>query len=180
MTGLAALDWGVLLATIAAIVIYGAWRSRGVRDVDTYVRGAALRWPTIGLSIMATQASAITFLSLPGQAFADGMRFVQFYFGLPLAMIVISAVFVPVYHRLKVRTAYEYPSIASMSGSAARRPADLIAAAWGVDHDLRAVDRPVADPAGRLTRRSGRSASSSSRTPCSAAPRAVASRRSSR
>ena len=108
VTGLAALDWGVLVATIAAIVVYGAWRTSGVRDVDTYVRGEALRWPTIGLSIMATQASAITFLSLPGQAFADGMRFVQFYFGLPLAMIVISAVFVPVYHRLKVRTAYEY------------------------------------------------------------------------
>jgi Na+/proline symporter len=108
MTGLAALDWGVLLVTIAAIVGYGAWRSRGVRDVDSYVRGESLRWPTIGLGIMATQASAITFLSLPGQAYADGMRFVQFYFGLPLAMIVISAVFVPVYHRLKVRTAYEY------------------------------------------------------------------------
>lgn len=108
MTGLAPLDWAVLVATIAAIVIYGAWRSSGVRDVDAYVRGEALRWPTIGLGIMATQASAVTFLSLPGQAFADGMRFVQFYFGLPLAMIVISAVFVPVYHRLKVRTAYEY------------------------------------------------------------------------
>lgn len=108
MTGLAGFDWAVLIATIAVIVVYGAWRSRGVRDVDTYVRGEALRWPTIGLGIMATQASAVTFLSLPGQAFSDGMRFVQFYFGLPLAMIVISAVFVPVYHRLKVRTAYEY------------------------------------------------------------------------
>jgi Na+/proline symporter len=107
-TGLAAADWAVLIATITAIVGYGAWRSRGVRDVDSYVRGEALRWPTIGLGIMATQASAVTFLSLPGQAYADGMRFVQFYFGLPLAMIVISAVFVPVYHRLKVRTAYEY------------------------------------------------------------------------
>jgi Na+/proline symporter len=108
VTGLAAIDWAVLLATLAAIVIYGAWRTRGVRDADAYVRGDALRWPTIGLGIMATQASAITFLSLPGQAYADGMRFVQFYFGLPLAMILISAVFVPVYHRLRVRTAYEY------------------------------------------------------------------------
>jgi Na+/proline symporter len=108
VTGLTAIDWAVLVATIAAIVIYGAWRSRGVRDVDAYVRGEALRWPTIGLGIMATQASAVTFLSLPGQAFADGLRFVQFYFGLPLATIVICAVFVPVYHRLKVRTAYEY------------------------------------------------------------------------
>ena len=108
MSGLAALDWVVLLGTIATIVLYGAWRSRGVRSVESYVRGDALPWPTIGLSIMATQASAITFLSTPGQGFSDGMRFVQFYFGLPLAMIVISAVFVPAYHRLKVRTAYEY------------------------------------------------------------------------
>jgi Na+/proline symporter len=107
--GLAALDWVVLIGTIAAIVGYGAWRSRGMRTVDSFVRGdGSLRWPTIGLSIMATQASAITFLSTPGQAFQDGMRFVQFYLGLPLAMIVISAVFVPVYYRLKVRTAYEY------------------------------------------------------------------------
>jgi Na+/proline symporter len=107
--GLAGLDWLVLIGTIAAIVLYGAWRSRGMRTVDSFVRGdGQLRWPTIGLSIMATQASAITFLSTPGQAFDDGMRFVQFYLGLPLAMIVISAVFVPVYYRLKVRTAYEY------------------------------------------------------------------------
>lgn len=109
MTGLASLDWVVLVGTIAAIVFYGAWRSRNVRDADSYVRGdGTLRWPTIGLSIMATQASAITFISTPGQGFSDGMRFVQFYFGLPLAMIVISAVFVPVYYKLKVRTAYEY------------------------------------------------------------------------
>jgi Na+/proline symporter len=107
--GLAGLDWAVMIGTIAAIVLYGAWRSRGMRTVDSFVRGdGQLRWPTIGLSIMATQASAITFLSTPGQAFDDGMRFVQFYLGLPLAMIVISAVFVPVYYRLKVRTAYEY------------------------------------------------------------------------
>lgn len=103
-----ALDWAVLLGTLAFIAIYGAWRARGVRDMDGYLRGDnTLRWPTIGLSIMATQASAITFLSTPGQAFDDGMRFVQFYFGLPLAMIVIAAVFVPIYHRLKVYTAYE-------------------------------------------------------------------------
>src|SRR5262245_3405336 len=102
-------DWLVLSSTITAIVVYGAWRSRHVRDVDTYLRGdGSLRWPTIGLGIMATQASAITFISTPAQGFADGMRFVQFYLGLPLAMIVISAVFVPVYYRLNVRTAYEY------------------------------------------------------------------------
>jgi Na+/proline symporter len=103
------LDWGVLVGTITFIVVYGAWKTRDVADMDGYFRGGnTLRWPTIGLSIMATQASAITFLSTPGQAYEDGMRFVQFYFGLPLAMIVISAVFVPIYYRLKVYTAYEY------------------------------------------------------------------------
>jgi Na+/proline symporter len=103
------LDWFVLVGTIASIVAYGAWKTRGVRDMDGYFRGGnTLGWPTIGLSIMATQASAITFLSTPGQAYEDGMRFVQFYFGLPLAMIVISAVFVPIYYRLRVTTAYEY------------------------------------------------------------------------
>jgi solute:Na+ symporter, SSS family len=106
---LAWLDWMVMIGTIGAIVIYGAWRARGVRDVDSFVRGGtSLRWPTIGLTIMATQASAITFLSTPAQGYSDGMRFVQFYLGLPIAMIVISAVFVPVYYRLRVRTAYEY------------------------------------------------------------------------
>ncbi len=106
MTGI---DWAVLVGTLMFIAIYGVWKTRGVQDLDTYVRGGnTLRWPTIGLSIMATQASAITFLSTPGQAYEDGMRFVQFYFGLPLAMIVISAVFVPMYYRLRVLTAYEY------------------------------------------------------------------------
>ena len=106
MTGL---DWFVLIATTAFIAIYGAWKNRGAQTADHYLRGdQSLRWPTIGLSIMATQASAVTFLSTPGQAYTDGMRFVQFYFGLPLAMIVISAVFVPIYYRLKVYTAYEY------------------------------------------------------------------------
>jgi len=103
------LDWVVMAGTIAFIVIYGTWRTRGVRDVEGYFHGGhTLKWPTIGLSIMATQASAITFLSTPGQAFDDGLRFVQFYFGLPLAMVVIAAVFVPIYHRLNVYTAYEY------------------------------------------------------------------------
>jgi solute:Na+ symporter, SSS family len=107
--GLSPVDWVVLGGTLLFITAYGAWKSRAVTNVEGFVRGdLSLRWPTIGLSIMATQASAITFLSTPGQAFEDGMRFVQFYFGLPLAMIVISAVFVPVYARLKVRTAYEY------------------------------------------------------------------------
>lgn len=106
MTGL---DWAVLVGTIAFIGVYGAWKTRGTHDMASYLRGDdSLRWPTIGLSIMATQASAITFLSTPGQAYDDGMRFVQFYLGLPLAMVVISAVFVPIYFRLKVYTAYEY------------------------------------------------------------------------
>jgi Na+/proline symporter len=103
-----ALDWIVLVGTLGWIAVYGVWKSRGVRDMDTYFRGGTMSWPTIGLSIMATQASAITFLSTPGQAYEDGMRFVQFYFGLPLAMVVISAVFVPIYYRLGVTTAYEY------------------------------------------------------------------------
>lgn len=105
---MSALDWVVLVGTIAFIVVYGLWKTRQPRDMGSYFRDETLRWPTIGLSIMATQASAITFLSVPGQAYEDGLRFVQFYFGLPLAMIVISAVFVPIYYRLKVYTAYEY------------------------------------------------------------------------
>lgn len=103
------LDWLVLVGTTLGIVVAGVWKSRNVRDMSGFLRGdGTVRWPTIGLSIMATQASAITFLSVPGQAFEDGMRFVQFYFGLPLAMVVIAAVFVPIYYRLKVYTAYEY------------------------------------------------------------------------
>ncbi len=103
------LDWVVGATTIAAIVIYGVVKTRNVSTTAGYLRGDnELGWATIGLSVMATQASAITFLSTPGQAYQDGMRFVQFYFGLPLAMIVISAVFVPIYFRLKVYTAYEY------------------------------------------------------------------------
>nr|WP_217443631.1 sodium:solute symporter [Myxococcus sp. CA051A] len=85
------------------------WKSRGAKNTEDYLRGAReLKWPTIGLAVMATQASAITFLSVPGQAYEDGMRFVQFYFGLPFAMILISAVFVPIYYRLNVITAYQY------------------------------------------------------------------------
>ncbi|MEO0603511.1 MAG: sodium:solute symporter [Myxococcota bacterium] len=106
MTGL---DWAVMLGTIAIIVVYGVWSSsRGSSTAASYLKGEDLRWPTIGLSIMATQASAITFLSVPGQAYDDGMGFVQFYFGLPIAMVIISAVFVPIYYRLEVYTAYEY------------------------------------------------------------------------
>lgn len=104
------LDWLVLVGTTTSIVGWGLWRTRGASTTtENYLRGGyEMSWVTIGLSVMATQASAITFLSVPGQAYEDGMRFVQFYFGLPLAMIIVSAVFVPIYYRLKVYTAYEY------------------------------------------------------------------------
>jgi len=103
------LDWIVLTGTLLFIVLYGVWKTHGSKNVDDFIRGGnQSKWWTIGLSVMATQASAITFLSTPGQAFHDGMGFVQFYFGLPIAMVIISLVFIPIYHRLKVYTAYEY------------------------------------------------------------------------
>lgn len=103
------IDWIVLTGTLIFIVSYGAYKTRGSKNVQDYIKGGDdTKWWTIGLSVMATQASAITFLSTPGQAFHSGMGFVQFYFGLPLAMIVICMVFIPIYHRLKVYTAYEY------------------------------------------------------------------------
>lgn len=103
------LDWIVLSGTLGFIVIYGAWKTRGSKNIDGYLLGdKSMKWWTIGLSIMATQASAITFLSTPGQAFDDGMRFIQFYFGLPLAMVILSITVIPIYYRLKVYTAYEY------------------------------------------------------------------------
>ena len=104
-----ALDWIILGGTLAAIVAYGLWKGRAVQTSEVYLRGGRdLKWYTIGLSIMATQASAITFLSMPGQAYEDGMGFVQFYFGLPVAMVLLSATIVPLYTRLRVTTAYEY------------------------------------------------------------------------
>jgi solute:Na+ symporter, SSS family len=104
-----ALDWAVLAGTLGLIVAYGLWRARAVRTADEYLSGGRdFKWWTIGISIMATQASAITFLSLPGQAYEDGLRFVQFYFGLPVAMVLLCATIVPVYYRLRVTTAYEY------------------------------------------------------------------------
>lgn len=102
------IDWIVLSGTLLFIVGYGVWKTKGSKNVSDYVlAGNKANWWTIGLSVMATQASAITFLSTPGQAYHDGMGFVQFYFGLPLAMIIICVVFVPIYHKLKVYTAYE-------------------------------------------------------------------------
>ncbi len=103
------IDWFVLLGTLATIVSYGIWQTRGTHNLQSFFRGNnTQRWWTIGLSVMATQASAITFLSTPGQGFESGMGFIQFYFGLPLAMIIIAVVFIPLYYRLKVYTAYEY------------------------------------------------------------------------
>lgn len=106
---MSSLDWFLLVATLAFFVGYGLWKCRGRNDVDEYmVAGRRMPWFMVGLSVMATQASAITFLSTPGQGYADGLRFVQFYFGLPLAMIVLCVTAIPIYHRLKVFTAYEY------------------------------------------------------------------------
>src|ERR1700761_6963141 len=102
-------DWIVLAVTLSGIVLYGIWKSGRSHNVDQYLIGnRSLRWYHVGLSVMATQASAITFLSAPGQAYSDGMRFVQFYLGLPLAMIVLCVTFVPIFHSLKVYTAYEF------------------------------------------------------------------------
>lgn len=103
------IDWSVLIATLLIIVIYGAWKTRKNKDLQGYLRGDNQEnWTTIGLSIMATQASAITFLSTPGQGYESGMGFVQFYFGLPIAMIIISVFILPLYYKLKVYTAYQF------------------------------------------------------------------------
>ncbi|WP_428328018.1 sodium:solute symporter [Mucilaginibacter sp.] len=102
-------DWIVLAVTLLTIIVYGIWKSGSSKNIDQYLMGGrSLPWYHVGLSVMATQASAITFLSAPGQAYADGMRFVQFYLGLPLAMIVLCVTFVPIFHKLKVYTAYEF------------------------------------------------------------------------
>ncbi len=106
---MSALDYTVLFGTLLAIALYGWWKTRSDHDLGHYLQGdASIRWGTIGLSVMATQASAITFLSTPGQAYESGMGFLQNYFGLPFALIVVCVVFIPIYHRLKVVTAYEY------------------------------------------------------------------------
>jgi Na+/proline symporter len=102
-------DWIVLIFTLLFIVIYGVWKTKGSKNVEDYILGSnETPWHTVGLSVMATQASAITFLSTPGQAYHDGMGFIQFYFGLPIAMVVICLTFIPLYHKYKVFTAYEY------------------------------------------------------------------------
>ena len=103
------LDWTILIASLVFIVTYGVWKGRGSKNINGYLMANRnIRWYIVALSVMATQASAITFLSTPGQAYSDGMRFVQFYFGLPLAMIVLSVTVIPIFHKLNVYTAYEY------------------------------------------------------------------------
>src|ERR1035437_7321025 len=106
---MSSLDWVVLVTTLVSVVAYGLYRSRGSDTVDCYLlAGRSMPWYAMALSIMATQASAITFISTTGQSYVDGMRFVQFYFGLPLAMVIICATVVPVFHHARVYTAYEY------------------------------------------------------------------------
>jgi solute:Na+ symporter, SSS family len=103
------LDWIVLAVSLVGVILYGVYRSRTSHNLDGYfLSNRSMNWGLILLSIMGTQASAITFISAPGQAYTDGMRFVQYYFGLPIAMIVVSAFFVPIFHKLRVYTAYEY------------------------------------------------------------------------
>lgn len=102
-------DWCSMIGTLLVVVVYGLYKGRGTRDIDGYYRSSReLPWYTVLLSVMGTQASAVTFLSGPGQAYTDGMRFVQYYFGLPLAMIVLCVTFVPIFHRLNIYTAYEF------------------------------------------------------------------------
>jgi SSS family solute:Na+ symporter len=106
---MSAIDWIVLAATLLLIVLYGIYKGRGTQDIEGYfLSNQSLPWYHICISVMATQASAITFLSAPGLAYSSGMSFVQFYFGLPLAMIVLSVTFVPIFHKLKIYTAYEF------------------------------------------------------------------------
>lgn len=102
------LDWLILVGSLLFIVVYGSVKTRGSKGVEDFLKDESSNWFTVGLSVMATQASAITFLSTPGQAFHDGMGFVQFYFGLPIAMVIICLVFIPIYRKLNVYTAYEY------------------------------------------------------------------------
>ncbi len=109
MSTMSSLDWIVMSSFLIFVAAYGVWKTRGKKDINGYIlANKSTSWPTITLSIMATQASAITFLSTPGQAYVDGMRFVQFYLGLPIAMVILSITAVPYFHRLRVYTAYEF------------------------------------------------------------------------
>src|SRR5450631_2586870 len=102
-------DWIVLIITLLVILAYGLYKSRTTKNLDGYfLSNRSMSWYLVLLSIMGTQASAVTFLSAPGQAYTDGMRFVQYYFGLPLAMVLLCITFVPIFHKLKLFTAYEF------------------------------------------------------------------------
>src|SRR6185436_15954058 len=104
-----AVDLAVLATSLAALVAFGLWRARHTRDLPEFlVAGRSLPWPMVALSVMATQASAVTFMATPGQGYVGGLSFVQFYFGLPVAMVVLCATLVPLYQRLRIHTAYEY------------------------------------------------------------------------
>lgn len=106
---MSSIDWCILLLTLLGIISYGLYKSRTSKNLDGYfLTNRSMPWYLVLLSIMGTQASAITFLSAPGQAFTDGMRFVQYYFGLPIAMVVLCITFVPMFSKLKVYTAYEF------------------------------------------------------------------------
>ena len=143
------LDYLVLVGVIVGIAAYGMWRTRARADLHTYLKGPGhTHWLTIGLSVMATQASAITFLSTPGQGYESGLGFVQNYFGAPLALIIIAAVFLPIYRRLNVYTAYEF------LGNRFDAKTRLLGAALflvqrGLDHVARAVDDGEQDLVGR-------------------------------
>ena len=103
------LDFIVLIGSMVGIAVYGMWRTRGGQNLNAYLKGDPnVKWAAIGISVMATQASAITFISTPGQGYQDGLGFVQNYFGMPLALIIVAAVFLPMYQRLNVYTAYEF------------------------------------------------------------------------
>ena len=103
------IDWVILVVMLCGIIAYGIYKSRTTRNLDGYfLSNRSMPWYLVLLSIMGTQASAITFLTAPGQAYTDGMRFVQYYFGIPLAMVILCITFVPIFHKLKVYTAYEF------------------------------------------------------------------------
>jgi len=126
------LDWVVLCAWLIILVSYGLWRGRGSDSVNEFLlAGKTMPWYAMGLSIMATQAGAITFISTPGQAYADGMRFVEFYLGLPVAMVILSATVVPIFHRAKVYTAYEY-----LEGRFDAKTRGLVAAIFLIERGL--------------------------------------------
>jgi Na+/proline symporter len=103
------IDWVVLVVTLVGVILFGIYQSKGEKNLHHYFRsGNSMSWLLVLISVMGTQASAITFLSAPGQAYTDGMRFVQYYFGLPLAMVVLCVTFLPIFHKLHVFTAYEF------------------------------------------------------------------------